>query len=208
MKKVIVLLTILIITSACGSTSLPRSGSNSTHTGLPASPIVTTLAPSPTLTATQLTATFTPSPEPTLTSTPTDEPTSTPTVAPFSTPITVTLTSTESASVPASGIVTILTIYFDGAGDKEPNEFVEICNDSGGPIQLKGWLLQDKARHVFVFPDFIMQPDQVCRIYTNEVHPESCGFSFVFSSSAIWNNGGDCAYLKDHEGNTVAEYCY
>jgi hypothetical protein len=101
-----------------------------------------------------------------------------------------------------------LGITFDGTGDKEPDEYVEIRNDSGQPMQLKGWILQDKARHVFSFPDYVIQFGQVCRIYTDEIHPESCGLSFGFKDSAIWNNGGDCAYLKDQAGKMVAEYCY
>jgi hypothetical protein len=105
-------------------------------------------------------------------------------------------------------MITIVNITFDGNGAKEPDEYVEIQNDSGQPLQLKGWTLRDKAKHLFSFPEFVIQPDQVCRIYTDEVHPDSCGFSFGFTDSAIWNNGGDCAYLKDQAGKTIAEYCY
>jgi len=52
-----------------------------------------------------------------------------------------------------------------------------------------------------------MQPGQVCRVYTNEYHPEWCGFSFG-SGSAIWNNSGDCAYLRDSEGRLIDTFCY
>ena len=48
---------------------------------------------------------------------------------------------------------------------------------------------------------------QAYRVYTNEIHLESCGFIFG-SSSALWRNSGDCGYLYDDEGTLVSEYCY
>jgi hypothetical protein len=104
--------------------------------------------------------------------------------------------------------IVISTINMNGTGDNEPDEYVEIRNDDTQPVALQGWTLEDKANHKFRFPDFILQPNQVCRIYTNENHPDTCGFSFGFDKSAIWNNGGDCAYLKDTTGGTAFEYCY
>jgi hypothetical protein len=65
----------------------------------------------------------------------------------------------------------------------------------------------DEAEHTFVFPAFLMQPGQTCRVYTNEDHPEWCGFSYG-RGSAIWNNDGDCAYLRDSGGVLVDSYCY
>lgn len=107
-----------------------------------------------------------------------------------------------------SGKVEIVTIFFNGSGEKEPDEYVEIRNTALAPIQLEGWTLVDKAKHRFTFPDFLLQPGQVCRIYTDQVHPEWCGFSFAYNETAIWNNGGDCATLADSQGAPVTEYCY
>jgi hypothetical protein len=85
---------------------------------------------------------------------------------------------------------------------------VEIRNEGSNPIQLAGWTLRDEAEHVFTFPSFEMLPGQVCRVYTNEDHPEWCGFNYRFTGSAIWNNGGDCGYLRDEETELVDQYCY
>ena len=52
-----------------------------------------------------------------------------------------------------------------------------------------------------------LQPGQACRVYTNETHPESCGFSFG-SDKALWNNKGDCGLLYDERGVEAARYCY
>lgn len=132
-------------------------------------------------------------PDPTLTPTPTQSPPPTP----------------ATPSSPAR--VSITTIFYNGVkGSQEPDEYVEIRNDDTQAVQLQGWTLRDNASEpkVFIFPNFLMQPGQVCRVYTNEIHPDYCGFSFG-NNAAIWNNGGgDCAYLRDGQENQVDEYCY
>jgi hypothetical protein len=105
--------------------------------------------------------------------------------------------------------IVIVDIFHDGTGNNEPDEFVTIRNDDMRAVQLRGWTLKDKSIHEFPFPDFEIQPGQVCRVYTNEDHPESCGFNFRVTGSAVWNNtGGDCAYLRDDEETLIDEFCY
>jgi len=121
---------------------------------------------------------------------------------------TPTPTMTPSATpVPQPAAVVIVNVFYDGAGANEPDEYVEIRNDGGTAAQLFNWTLSDESAHVFSFPDFNLQPGQTCRIYTNENHPEWCGFSYG-SGAAIWNNGGDCATLRDGNGQLVDQYCY
>jgi competence protein ComEC len=115
---------------------------------------------------------------------------------------------TTPSPYPVPGSIVITSIFFDGVqGPAEPDEYVEIRNDDTVAIQLSGWTLRDEANKVFTFPPHVMEPGQVCRVYTNENHPESCGFSYS-SSSAIWNNSGDCAYLRDSAGTLIDTYCY
>ena len=52
------------------------------------------------------------------------------------------------------------------------DEYVEFRNNDNRAIQLQGWTLRDEANHTFAFPSHVMQPGQVCRVYTNEYHPE------------------------------------
>jgi competence protein ComEC len=107
-----------------------------------------------------------------------------------------------------TGNIVITDIFFDGVvSSAEPDEYVEIRNNDTSYIQLQSWTLRDIAEHVFTFPSFVMAPGQVCRVYTNEYHPEWCGFSYG-SGSAIWNNSGDCAYLRDSFGTQISSYCY
>jgi micrococcal nuclease len=117
--------------------------------------------------------------------------------------------TTAAPSVALTGRVIITKIFYDGVvSDKEPDEYVEIRNDDSNHIDLRGWSLADEADHTFYFPEYVISPGETCRIYTNEVHPESCGFNYAFTSSAIWNNGGDCAYLKDSSSSIIDDYCY
>ena len=106
-----------------------------------------------------------------------------------------------------TGSVVIQDIFQFGTGSSEPDEFVEIENDDSSPIQLNNWTLEDEEHHVFKFPSFVINPGQVCRIYTNEYHPEWCGFNYG-SGSAIWNNTGDTAYLRDGNETLIDEYGY
>jgi competence protein ComEC len=108
---------------------------------------------------------------------------------------------------PITSNIVITYIYYDGAGSLEPDEYVEIRNDDLYPVQLENWTLRDIANHIYTFPNFVIQPGQVCRIYTNEDHPEWCSFNYG-SGSAIWNNTGDCAYLHDSQFILIDDYCY
>ena len=110
---------------------------------------------------------------------------------------------------PGMGNVVISYIFYDGVVMQvESDEYAQITNNGSAPVNLKGWRLNagDPGQD-FGFPDFVIEPGQSCRVYTNEHHPESCGFSFG-SGRAIWNNKGDCGYLYDATGAMVSEYCY
>jgi hypothetical protein len=105
--------------------------------------------------------------------------------------------------------VQITSIFFDGVVARvESDEYAVITNNGGQAVNLSGWRLNagDPGQD-FSFPGFDLGPGQSCRVYTNENHPEHCGFSFG-RGQAIWNNGGDCGYLYDADGNEVSRYCY
>jgi competence protein ComEC len=148
-----------------------------------------------------------PTPQPT-DPTPTEQTPTPPTpTEPSPTPETPTPTTPVPTEPATTGNVVITGIFHDGEGSAEPDEHVIIRNDDILPIQLQQWTLRDIANHTFTFPSFVMQPGQECRVYTNEYHPEWCGFNYG-SGSAIWNNSGDCAYLRDGTGIQVDDYCY
>lgn len=115
--------------------------------------------------------------------------------------------------VAVAGRIRIIGLLRDGqAGRKEPDEYVEIQNAGAGPQDMTGWRLVSERGaddgQVFYFPQgFVMQPGQICRIYTAENHPESCGLSFNYTRTAVWNNSGsDAALLYDAAGSLVGRW--
>jgi hypothetical protein len=105
--------------------------------------------------------------------------------------------------------VVISYIFYDGVVARvESDEYAQITNNGGSAVNLSGWRLNagDPGQD-FWFPGFDLQPGQSCRVYTNESHPDTCGFSFG-SGQALWANGGDCGYLFNAQGEQVSEYCY
>lgn len=119
-------------------------------------------------------------------------------------------TSLPPTEAPAEqGRVEISYINYDGQVYRsEADEYAEIRNVGGTPVNLGGWrLYAGDPGQDFWFPSYVLQPGASCRVYTNQAHPESCGFSFG-RGSAVWNNGGDCGYLYDSGGVQVDSYCY
>jgi LysM repeat protein len=110
---------------------------------------------------------------------------------------------------PPAAAVQIACVHFDGVVFRaESDEYAVITNHGGAAVNLAGWRLNaGDAGQDFVFPSFELQPGQSCRVYTNEVHTETCGFTFG-RGSAIWNNAGDCGYLYQANGTLVSKYCY
>ncbi len=106
-----------------------------------------------------------------------------------------------------SGGLRLGVLNYDGAVPSvESDEYMEIVN-GGGPINLQGWRLMDDDGNVFAFPAFEMAAGQACRVYTNESHPEWCGFSFG-SGQAVWGNSGDVVILTDPSGAVVDQKCW
>jgi endonuclease YncB( thermonuclease family) len=107
------------------------------------------------------------------------------------------------------GEVKITYVYYDGVVPRvESDEYAAIKNTGGSAVNLAGWRLNagDEGQD-FWFPSFELGSGQECRVYTNESHPESGGFSFG-SGKALWNNKGDCGHLYNADGVEVSTYCY
>ena len=118
-------------------------------------------------------------------------------------------TNTQVPQPAAAAKVIIKTIFYDGKVARvESDEYAVIANEGNAPANLAGWRLNAGADgQDFWFPGFELQPGQICRVYTNEHHPDHCGFSFG-SGKALWNNKGDCGYLFDASGAEVSRRCY
>jgi len=105
--------------------------------------------------------------------------------------------------------VQIDDIFYNGTkGSSEPDEYVEIANTGSQPVNMDGWVLRDTyGGQEFTWHNFTFEGQHKIRVYTNEVHPESGGFSFG-SNSAIWANKGDAAELADATGTIVSTFAY
>ncbi len=226
------ILALILIVAACTPTETRERGSTpidvplSTDTPTRTSTPTATWTPVPTLTSTPLptntrratsTATSAPTHTPIPTATPipsTSTPVPTAAPPPTNTPLPPTATPVPSPTegpvpAPDPARVVIARIYYDGDVPRvESDEYAEIANQGGMAIDIGGWRLNAGAPgQDYTFPGFQLQPGQVCRVYTDERHPEACGFSFA-SDKALWNNKGDCGYLYDATGVQVDEYCY
>jgi len=145
----------------------------------------------------------------------TPRPTSTPTAtlapptAPPATAAPTELPQPTSPPVAAPGDVFISSIRYDGdVPQVESDEYAVITNRGAAVVNLNGWRLNaGEPDQNFNFPSFDLQPGQSCRVYTNEFHPETCGFSFG-RGDAIWRNSRDCGTLHDPSGAEVSRYCW
>jgi micrococcal nuclease len=108
-----------------------------------------------------------------------------------------------------NGNVVITFIFFDGLVPRgESDEYVVIENRGLSLQEMTGWSLYSEGGQTFYFPPgFVMGPGQSCSIYTNQMHPETCGLSFG-RGSAVWNNRGDAGILYDARGKEVSRYSY
>ncbi|MGP4110454.1 choice-of-anchor K domain-containing protein [Streptomyces sp. 4N509B] len=105
--------------------------------------------------------------------------------------------------------VVITHVHFRGTAPKQADEYVEIMNRGSEPADISGWYLgADDSGQDFHFPaGTVLQPGQRIRVYTNETHPESGGFSYGVNRP-IWNNKGDTALLQNTNGETVSDFPY
>jgi competence protein ComEC len=124
----------------------------------------------------------------------------------FLLPMVETPVSTVEPTLPNSSVA-ISDIFYRGLESRQADEYVQIENRTEQVINLQGWTLRDEAGTVFTFPNFSMEPGRICRVYTNQVHTDWCGFSYG-RGVAIWNDDGDCASLRDERDNLVSNFCY
>lgn len=119
------------------------------------------------------------------------------------------------APTPAAGhaAVKIIALRRDGAiKPREPDEWVAITNEGPTAEDLTGWRLESErgaaSGQVFMFPPgFVLRPGQICRVYTDEAHPEWCGLSFGYHKSGVWSNTEpDAAVLVDEAGAVVSRW--
>lgn len=106
--------------------------------------------------------------------------------------------------------VVISDIFYDGkVKSVESDEYIEITNQGFSHVDISGWKVHaDDSKQDFAFPaGTVLRSGQSVRVYTNESHPETGGFSFGIKRS-IWNNTSDEGKLLDAAGTLVSSHRY
>ncbi|MDQ5825560.1 MAG: lamin tail domain-containing protein [Chloroflexota bacterium] len=111
-------------------------------------------------------------------------------------------------SVQDNTTVRIVSVLADGKKTNEPDEYVEIKNTGTEPVDITDWVLQDNsAEDLYKWESYVMQPGASIRVYTNEVHQDTGGFS-LGANRPVWANRGDIAELYDADKVLISRYAY
>lgn len=119
----------------------------------------------------------------------------------------------KSTNVATGSGIAISDIHYDGVVPKtESDEYVVITNGSKGAVDISGYYIYVATTGTqgptFTFPKgSVLKAGASVRIYTNEIHKETGGYSFG-SGKAIWSNNGGLGVLKDSNGKKLGEYKY
>ncbi|OTE95399.1 hypothetical protein BCS42_15220 [Crenothrix sp. D3] len=92
----------------------------------------------------------------------------------------------------------------------QSDEYVELTNRGNKAADISGWKITSAGspKQWFIFSKgSVLDAGKSFRVYTNEVHPETGGFSFG-SKTAIWNDAGDELNLFDATAKNVATLTY
>ena len=106
--------------------------------------------------------------------------------------------------------VVISDIFYDGLVPVvQSDEYVEVSNKGKTPADLSDWRINaGDPKENFKFPaGTVLEPGESYLVYTNEVHPETGGFSFG-SGRALWRDKGDTGTLYNAEDEQVSQYKY
>lgn len=98
--------------------------------------------------------------------------------------------------------VRITYIVYDPPRDDVVGEYVELGNFGSHTVEMTNWTLSDTADHVYVFPTFSLAPSSGVKVWTRACTGDATNLC-MGRGTAVWNNEGDTAYLRDANGN----YC-
>jgi len=107
--------------------------------------------------------------------------------------------------------VSFTMIQFDSPGsDNRSNsslnaEWVRLTNNTRSTVQLKGWTVRDKARHVYTFGSYALGAGRRVYVHTGKGRNLTPDAQHVYQQRAayVWNNDGDTAYLRNAAGAAV-----
>jgi len=151
----------------------------------------------------EITRTPTPTGTITITATPTRTPTVTGTLP--------TATQTRTPTPTRTLVPGVFIVDIEYAPEThELDEYVLIRNQTGYFIPLEGWTLRDddiSNENIFTFPHYNLVPWASVKVWTKAgvIDPENIYWG---RSEPVWNDYGDCAYLRDDEFIMTDSVCY
>lgn len=102
---------------------------------------------------------------------------------------------------PAAGSVQFSKIQYAVPGALN-NEWVRLTNKSKATINLKGWTVRDAAGHVYTYPgSYSLGAGKDTYVHTGK--GTNGQHRYWGRTSAVWNNGGDTAYLRTGTGKAI-----
>jgi phosphatidylserine/phosphatidylglycerophosphate/cardiolipin synthase-like enzyme len=87
------------------------------------------------------------------------------------------------------------------------DEYVLIRNVGAGALDMGGWKLSDLANNTYTFPAFTLAAGAELKVWVKSGTDDAANL-YWNRASAVWNNGGDTATLRDAQGAVVSTYMY
>ena len=100
-----------------------------------------------------------------------------------------------------------MEVLADPVGIDADGEYVRIRNNGSSAVTLTGWTLRDLANTVFTFPAFTLAAGAEVRVWVRAGVDDAANL-YWGRGSAVWNNDGDTAILRDANGIEVARFSY
>jgi hypothetical protein len=76
------------------------------------------------------------------------------------------------------------------------NEYIEICNRGGAPVNLMGWrIFADKALSIFYFPSYALDSGASVFVHSGPDAPATKDNHLLWTDRYIWDNFEDRAIL-------------
>jgi Lamin Tail Domain len=98
-------------------------------------------------------------------------------------------------------------VLADPPGSDVDGEYVRIRNDGTSSVTMTGWTLRYLADAVYTFPAFTLSPGAEVLVWVRAGVNDAANL-YWGRGSAVWNNLGDTAILRDASGGAVARFSY
>ena len=117
-------------------------------------------------------------------------------------PLIINGAATADPAPPGPASMKITHIEYNPIGDDGAGEYVELHNIGGAVADLTNWTLRDAKDTIYTFPAFTLDGGAKVKIW-NKNGGDTTTDLYWGRNSAIWNNSGDTATLRDSSGSDI-----